>query len=127
MKLTNGKMEEYIHGLDGCREATGYPGMLIGIVHRRIRTELREYLTEKQRIFEKYGTLQKDTGRWYIDSNSPGYPDAIREIAEISGLESEVDIPQFSEDEFVGKFQSDILTAKNYDVLYDIFVKKEGK
>ena len=98
MKLSNAQMETYLQGLDACHSASGFPGMLIGIAHRRIANELKEYLLEKQKIFEKYG--EKTENGWSI--------------------------PQFSEEEFMEKFQDKALTAQNYDTLYDIFVRKEG-
>ena len=44
MKLSNAQMETYLQGLDACHSASGFPGMLIGIAHRRIANELKEYL-----------------------------------------------------------------------------------
>ena len=42
MKLSNAQMETYLQGLDACHSASGFPGMLIGIAHRRIANELKE-------------------------------------------------------------------------------------
>lgn len=126
MKLSNIQMEQYLQGLDACKNASGFPGMLIGIVHRRIANEIKEYLSEKQKVFEKYGK-QKPNGGWMISHDAPGFQSAVLEITEIGKIESEIDIPQFSEEEFMEKFQDKSLTAQNYDTLYDIFVRKEGK
>ena len=126
MKLSNIQMEQYLQGLDACKNASGFPGMLIGIAHRRIANEIKEYLAEKQKIFEKFGTL-KPNGGWMISRDSSGFQQAVSEITEIGKIESEIDIPQFSEEEFMEKFQDKSLTAQNYDTLYDIFVRKEGK
>lgn len=124
MKLSNSQMEQYLQGLDACKNASGFPGMLIGIVHRRIANEIKEYLSEKQKVFEKYGK-QKPNGGWMIPRDSSGFQQAVSEITEIGKIESEIDIPQFSEEEFMEKFQDNCLTAQNYDALYDIFVRKE--
>ena len=125
MKLSNIQMEQYLQGLDACKNASGFPGMLIGIAHRRIANEIKEYLSEKQKVFEKYGT-QKPNGGWMISHDAPGFKSAVLEITEIGKIESEIDIPQFSEEEFMEKFQDKSLTAQNYDTLYDIFARKEG-
>lgn len=117
-------MEQYLQGLDACKNASGFPGMLIGIVHRRIANEIKEYLSEKQKVFEKYGK-QKPNGGWMISHDAPDFQNAVLEITEIGKIESEIDIPQFSEEEFMEKFQDNCLTAQNYDALYDIFVRKE--
>lgn len=124
MKLSNAQMETYLQGLDACHSASGFPGMLIGIAHRRIANELKEYLLEKQKIFEKYG--EKTENGWSIPQGSPEFEKAVSEILSISEITSEIDIPQFSEEEFMEKFQDKSLTAQNYDTLYDIFVRKEG-
>ena len=124
MKLSNGKMEEYLNGLDACKSASGFPGMMIGIVHRRIANEIKEYLIEKQKIFEKYGK-QNESGTWVITRDSKGINEAMKELFDISQIESEIDIPQFLEEEFVEKFQDNALNAQNYDTLYETFVRKE--
>ena len=125
MKLSNAQMETYLQGLDTCHNASGFPGMLIGIAHRRIANEIKEYLLEKQKIFEKYG--EKTENGWRIPQGSPEFKKTVSEILSISEITSEIDIPQFSEEEFMEKFQSDSLTAENYEILYEIFVKKEGE
>ena len=85
--------------------------------------EITEYVQEKKRIFEKYGEKREDG--WEIQENNPNFEKAMEEIMQIATYQTDVDIPQFSETEFFEKFQSDTLTAKNYEILYEIFVKKE--
>ena len=97
--------------------------MLIAIARRKMSEEIREYIKEKQRILEKYG--QKQDNGWIIPKDSPDMQAAIEEIMQIATYQTEVNIPQVSEEEFVQKFQSDSLTAENYSILYEIFVKKE--
>lgn len=123
MKAENEKILQYIAALEKCKNATGFPGMLIAIARRKMSEEIREYIKEKQRILEKYG--QKQDNGWIIPKDSPDMQAAIEEIMQIATYQTEVNIPQVSEEEFVQKFQSDSLTAENYSILYEIFVKKE--
>lgn len=123
MKAENEKILQYIAALEKCKNATGFPGMLIAIARRKMSEEIREYIKEKQRILEKYG--QKQDNGWIIPKDSPDKQAAIEEIMQIATYQTEVNIPQVSEEEFVQKFQSDSLTAENYSILYEIFVKKE--
>lgn len=123
MKAENEKILQYIAALEKCKNATGFPGMLIAIARRKMSEEIREYIKEKQRILEKYG--QKQDNGWIIPEGSPDKQAAIEEIMQIATYQTEVNIPQVSEEEFVQKFQSDSLTAENYSILYEIFVKKE--
>ena len=123
MKAENEKILQYIAALEKCKNATGLPGMLIAIARRKMSEEIREYIKEKQRILEKYG--QKQDNGWIIPKDSPDKQAAIEEIMQIATYQTEVNIPQVSEEEFVQKFQSDSLTAENYSILYEIFVKKE--
>lgn len=123
MKAENEKILQYIAALEKCKNATGFSGMLIAIARRKMSEEIREYIKEKQRILEKYGKKQ-DNG-WIIPKDSPDMQAAIEEIMQIATYQTEVNIPQVSEEEFVQKFQSDSLTAENYSILYEIFVKKE--
>ena len=125
MKLSNGQMEQYLQELDACKNVSGLPGMLIGIAHRRMANELKEYMLEKQKIFKKYG--KKTEKGWSIEQGAPEFKKAVAEILDISEITSEIDIPQFSQEEFMEKFQDESLTAQNYDTLFDIFVRKEGK
>lgn len=64
---------------------------------------------------------------WMIPSDSPNFNEAFSRLSEIDEYSFEVSINQFSEEEFMEKFQSDSLTAENYEILYEIFVKKEGE
>ena len=123
MKAENEKILQYIAALEKCKNATGFSGMLIAIARRKMSEEIREYIKEKQRILEKYG--QKQDNGWIIPKDSPDKQAAIEEIMQIATYQTEVNIPQVSEEEFVQKFQSDSLTAENYSILYEIFVKKE--
>lgn len=123
MKAENEKILQYIAALEKCKNATGFSGMLIAIARRKMSEEIREYIKEKQRILEKYG--QKQDNGWIIPKDSPDMQAAIEEIMQIATYQTEVNIPQVSEEEFVQKFQSDSLTAENYSILYEIFVKKE--
>lgn len=123
MKAENEKILQYIAALERCKNATGFSGMLIAIARRKMSEEIREYIKEKQRILEKYG--QKQDNGWIIPKDSPDMQAAIEEIMQIATYQTEVNIPQVSEEEFVQKFQSDSLTAENYSILYEIFVKKE--
>ena len=123
MKAENEKILQYIDALEKCKNATGFSGMLIAIARRKMSEEIREYIKEKQRILEKYG--QKQDNGWIIPKDSPDMQAAIEEIMQIATYQTEVSIPQVSEEEFVQKFQSDSLTAENYSILYEIFVKKE--
>lgn len=123
MKAENEKISQYIAALEKCKNATGFSGMLIAIARRKMSEEIREYIKEKQRIIEKYG--QKQDNGWIIPKDSPDMQAAIEEIMQIATYQTEVNIPQVSEEEFVQKFQSDSLTAENYSILYEIFVKKE--
>lgn len=123
MKAENEKILQYIAALEKCKNATGFSGMLIAIARRKMSEEIREYIKEKQRILEKYG--QKQDNGWIIPKDSPYMQAAVEEIMQIATYQTEVNIPQVSEEEFVQKFQSDSLTAENYSILYEIFVKKE--
>ncbi len=123
MKAENEKILQYIAALEKCKNATGFSGMLIAIARRKMSEEIREYIKEKQRIIEKYG--QKQDNGWIIPKDSPNMQAAVEEIMQIATYQTEVSIPQVSEEEFVQKFQSDSLTAENYSILYEIFVKKE--
>lgn len=123
MKAENEKILQYIAALEKCKNATGFSGMHIAIARRKMSEEIREYIKEKQRILEKYG--QKQDNGWIIPKDSPDMQAAIEEIMQIATYQTEVNIPQVSEEEFVQKFQSDSLTAENYSILYEIFVKKE--
>lgn len=123
MKAENEKILQYIAALEKCKNATGFSGMLIAIARRKMSEEIREYIKEKQRILEKYG--QKQDNGWIIPKDSPDMQAAVEEIMQIATYQTEVNIPQVSEEEFVQKFQSDSLTAENYSILYEIFVKKE--
>lgn len=123
MKAENEKILQYIAALEKCKNATGFSGMLIAIARRKMSEEIREYIKEKQRILEKYG--QKQDNGWIIPKDSPDMQAAIEEIMQIATYQTEVNVPQVSEEEFVQKFQSDSLTAENYSILYEIFVKKE--
>lgn len=123
MKIANEKILQYVDALGQCNSVTGFPGMIIAITRRKMSGEIAEYAKEKQRIFEKYGQKQEDG--WVIPKDSTDFKKAMEEIMQIATYETEVNIPQFSEEEFVQKFQSDSLTAENYSILYEIFVKKE--
>ena len=123
MKIANEKILQYVDALGQCNSVTGFPGMIIAITRRKMSGEIAEYAKEKQRIFEKYG--QKQDNGWIIPKDSPDMQAAIEEIMQIATYQTEVNIPQVSEEEFVQKFQSDSLTAENYSILYEIFVKKE--
>lgn len=85
--------------------------------------EIVEYAKEKQRIGEKYGQKQEDG--WMIPKDSSDFKKAMEEIMQIATYQTEVNIPQFSEEEFIQKFQSDSLKAENYNIPYEIFVRKE--
>lgn len=123
MKIANEKILQYVDALGQCNSVTGFPGMIIAITRRKMSGEIAEYAKEKQRIFEKYGQKQEDG--WMIPKDSTDFKKAMEEIMQIATYQTEVNIPQFSEEEFVQKFQSDSLTAENYSALYEIFVKKE--
>lgn len=99
--------------------------MAIGIAKRKITSEIEEYLVERQRIFQEFGVRNGDG--WMIPSDSPNFNEAFSRLSEIDEYSFEVSINQFSEEEFMEKFQSDSLTAENYEILYEIFVKKEGE
>lgn len=123
MKIENEKIVQYINALGECSSVTGFPGMMIATACRKMSMEITEYVQEKKRIFEKYGEKREDG--WEIQENNPNFEKAMEEIMQIATYQTDVDIPQFSETEFIKKFQSDTLTAKNYGILYEIFVKKE--
>ena len=123
MKIANEKILQYVDALGQCNSVTGFPGMIIAITRRKMSGEIAEYAKEKQRIFEKYGQKQEDG--WIIPKDSTDFKKAMEEIMQIATYQTEVNIPQFSEEEFVQKFQSDSLTAENYSILYEVFVKKE--
>lgn len=125
MKIANEKILQYVDALDRCDSVTGFPGMIIAITRRKMSDEIAEYVQEKQRIFKKYG--QKKGDGWIIPKDSPDFKKAMNEIMQVATYQTNVDIPQFSEEEFIRKFQSDSLTAENYNVLYEIFVRKEDK
>lgn len=122
MKTENERILQYVGALDQCKDVTGFPGMIIAIAKRKMSEEIEEYVKEQQKIFEKYGKRQEDG--WMIPKDSPDFKKAMEEIMQIATYQTEVNIPQFSEDEFVQKFQSDSLNAENYGWLYEIFVKK---
>lgn len=42
----------------------------------------------------------------------------------MGNTETDVDVLQFSENEFIEKFQNPELTAMDYSVLFEIFVRK---
>lgn len=123
MKIANEKILQYVDVLSRCNSVTGFPGMIIAIARRKMSEEIAEYAKEKQRIFEKYGQKQEDG--WIIPKDSPEFKKAMEEIMQIATYQTEVNIPQFSEEEFIQKFQSDSLKAENYSILYEIFVRKE--
>lgn len=97
--------------------------MIIAIARRKMSEEIAEYVKEKQRIFEKYGQKQEDG--WIIPKDSHEFKKAMEEIMQIATYQTEVNIPQVSEEEFIQKFQSDSLKAENYNILYEIFVRKK--
>lgn len=121
MKIANEKILQYVDALGRCNSVTGFPGMIIAITRRKMSEEIKEYVMEKQRIFEKYGQKQNDG--WIIQKDSPNFQKAMQEIIQIATYQTDVDVPKFSEEEFFQKFQSDSITAENYGILYDIFVK----
>lgn len=123
MKIANEKILQYVDVLSRCNSVTGFPGMIIAIARRKMSEEIAEYAKEKQRIFEKYGQKQEDG--WLISKDSPDFKKVMEEIMQIATYQTEVNIPQFSEEEFYQKFQSDVLTAENYSILYEIFVRRE--
>lgn len=125
MKIANEKILQYVDALARCNSVTGLPGMVIAITRRKMSEEIVEYVKEKQRIFEKYGRKQ-DNG-WIIPKDSPDFKKAMEEITQIATYQTDVDVPQFYEKEFIQKFQSDALTAENYDILYEIFVREENE
>lgn len=124
MKIANEKILQYVDALGRCNSVTGFPGMIIAITRRKMSEEIAEYIQEKQRIFKKYGQ-KKDDG-WIIPKDSPDFQKAMDEIMQMATYQAEVNIPQFSENDFVQKFQSDSLTAENYEILYEIFVRREA-
>lgn len=123
MKIANEKILQYVDTLGKCDSVTGFPGMIIAITRRKMSDEIAEYVQEKQRIFKRYGQ-KKDNG-WIIPKDSPDFQKAMDEIMQVATYQTNVDIPQFSEEEFIQKFQSDSLTAENYSILYEIFARKE--
>lgn len=123
MKIANEKILQYVDVLGRCNSVTGFPGMIIAIARRKMSEEIVEYAREKQKIIEKYGKKQEDG--WLISKDSPDFKKAMEEIMQIATYQTEVNIPQFSEEEFIQKFQSDSLKAENYSILYEIFVRKE--
>ena len=125
MILKNREAAQIISSLDKCKNSHGFCGMAIGIAKRKITSEIEEYLVERQRIFQEFGVRNGDG--WMIPSDSPNFNEAFSRLSEIDEYSFEVSINQFSEEEFMEKFQSDSLTAENYEILYEIFVKKEGE
>lgn len=123
MRIANEKILQYVDALGRCNSVTGFPGMIIAIARRKMQEEISEYIQEKQGIFKKYGQ-KKDDG-WIIPKDSPDFQKAMDEIVQMATYQTEVNIPQFSENDFVQKFQSDSLTAENYEILYEIFVRRE--
>lgn len=123
MKIANEKILHFVDALERCNSVTGFPGMMIAVVRRKMSEEILEYVREKQKIFEKYGERQEEA--WVIPKDSPNMSKAMEEIMQIATYQTDVDIPQFSEAEFFDKFQSETLTAEDYGILYDIFVEKE--
>lgn len=123
MKIANEKILQYVDALSRCNSVSGFPGMIIAIARRKMSEEIAEYVKEKQKIFEKYG--EKQENGWIIPKDSPDFQKAMDEIVQMATYQTEVNIPQFSENDFVQKFQSDSLTAENYEILYEIFVRRE--
>lgn len=123
MRIANEKILQYVDALGRCNSVTGFPGMIIAITRRKMSEEIAEYVKEKQKIFEKYG--EKQENGWIIPKDSPDFQKAMDEIVQMATYQTEVNIPQFSENDFVQKFQSDSLTAENYEILYEIFVRRE--
>lgn len=123
MKIANEKILQYVDALSKCGSVTGFPGMIIAIARRKMSEEIVEYVRERQKIIEKYG--QKQENGWIIPKDSPDIQKAMDEIMQIATYQANVDIPWFSEEEFYQKFQSDALTAENYSILYEIFVRRE--
>lgn len=125
MKLKNEQIFQYVQALEQFGKATGFPGMIIAITHGRLVRKIEGYLKEKQRIFETYGN--QEHGEWFIPITLPNYEEIVKRLQEIGNAEEDVEIPNFSEYEFIEKFQNDALNAENYNVLYSIFVRKEAK
>lgn len=123
MRIANEKILQYVDALGRCNSVTGFPGMIIAITRRKMSEEIVEYVRERQKIIEKYG--QKQENGWIIPKDSPDIQKAMEEIMQIATYQTDVDVPRFSEEEFYQKFQSDVLTAENYSILYEIFVRRE--
>lgn len=123
MKIANEKILQYVDALGRCNSVTGFPGMIIAITRRKMSEEIVEYVRERQKIIEKYG--QKQENGWIIPKDSPDFQKSMEEIMQIATYQTDVDVPRFSEEEFYQKFQSDVLTAENYSILYEIFARRE--
>lgn len=123
MRIANEKILQYVDALGRCNSVTGFPGMIIAITRRKMSEEIVEYVRERQKIIEKYG--QKQENGWIIPKDSPDIQKVMYEIMQIATYQTDVDVPRFSEEEFYQKFQSDVLTAENYSILYEIFVRRE--
>ena len=122
MKLKNEQIFQYIQALEKCGKATGFPGMIIAITREKLIGKIGGYLKEKQQIFETYG--KQEEGEWFIPSSCPNYDEIVNRLREMGNTETDVDVLQFSKNEFIEKFQNPELTAMDYSVLFKIFVRK---
>lgn len=98
MKLTNFQMEAMVMSItQDILERSDIIGYTAARNYRLLFDALTEYFKIKDRLIFKYGNPHldndgNDTGKYYIDNNSPKFKQYSREITPIGKIEHDVDV-----------------------------------
>lgn len=128
IKFNNVSLAETLQILNKFNQVSGKLGYAISKTKKIITRQLEPFEEERQKLFQKYGEKDEQTGNLRIDQNSENFTKFMEQFKPLAqDIQIELDIFQITREEFEGNeslFEVKDATVNDFDLLQELFIKK---
>lgn len=130
IKFKNDVLYIVFQRLNKFMSISGKLGYAISKTKKQMSQQLELFEAERRKLFEKYGTEDKENQQLKIEKDSENYEKFMEQMTPLFQIETEIDIFQITQEEFEKHeemFDIPEATVEDFDLLQELFIKKQDK
>lgn len=130
IKFNNNILSIIFEKLNKFTSISGKLGYAISKTKKQMAQQLEPFEEERRKLFEKYGTQDKESHQLKIEIDTENYKKFIDQITPILQIEVEIDVFQLTREDFEKHeemFDIPEATVEDFDLLQELFIKKQDK
>lgn len=130
IKFKNDVLYVVFQKLNNFMSISGKLGYAISKTKKQMSQELELFEAERRKLFEKYGTEDKENQQLKVEKDSENYKKFMEQMIPLFQIETEIDVFQITQEEFEKHeemFDIPEATVEDFDLLQELFIKKQDK